>query len=206
MTDRKISVIVFDLGNVLLPFNYDVVIERFNKVSSGLGDKFVESYRKNYQIHRSFERGDITEEEFLDNMMNLLEHKVDKEKFCSDFSKIFTVNKKVAALLPELKKKYLLVLLSNTNSIHEEYGWKNNDFLKYFDKLILSHKVNAVKPEQKIYKAVEAFTKKPPAEHIFVDDIAEYVKGAKNAGWDAVQYTGYEKLVNDFERRGILQG
>ena len=204
MANKKYSVIVFDLGNVLLPFSYDVVIEKFNKVSPGLGDKFVESYRKNYNIHRSFERGDINEEEFLDKMLNLLEHKVDKEKFCNDFSNIFTVNKEVAALLPELKKKYLLVLLSNTNSIHEEYGWKNNDFLKYFDKLILSHKVNAVKPEQKIYKAVETFTKKLPAEHIFIDDIAEYAEGARNAGWDAVQFTGYEKLVADLKQRNIL--
>ncbi len=204
MAIRKYSVIVFDLGNVLLPFNYDVVVEKFNKVSTGLGDKFVESYRNNYQIHRSFERGDITEEEFLEKMLNLLGHKIGKEKFCNDFSKVFTVNKEVAELLPELKKKYILVLLSNTNSIHEEYGWKNNNFLKYFDKLILSHKVNAVKPEQKIYKAVEVFTKKPPAEHIFIDDIAEYVEGAKYVGWDAVQFTGYEKLVNDFKRRGIL--
>ena len=204
MSDRKYSVIVFDLGNVLLPFNYNVVIERFNKVSSGLGDKFVESYRKNYNVHRSFERGDMTEEEFIKIMLSLLEYKVDKEKFCNDFSKIFSVNKKVAGLLPELKRRYKLVLLSNTNSIHENYGWKDFDFLKYFDAQVLSHKVNAVKPEEKIYKAVEEFTKKPPDEHFFIDDIEEYTEAAKNAGWDAVQFTGYEKLVNDFKRRGIL--
>ena len=137
-------------------------------------------------------------------MLTVLEHKVDKEKFCNDFSRIFTVNENVAALLPELKKKYMLVLLSNTNSVHENYGWKDYYFLKYFDKLILSYKVNAVKPEQKIYKAVEAFTYKSPAEHIFIDDIAEYAEGAKNTGWDAVQFTGYEKLVNDLSERNIL--
>jgi len=204
MAERKYSVIVFDLGNVLLPFNYDIVIEKFNKVSSGLGDKFVKNYKENYEIHRSFERGDISEEEFLDKMMNSLEHKVDRVKFCNDFSKIFILNEKVAALLPELKKHYVLVLLSNTNSIHENYGWKNYDFLKYFDKQILSHKANALKPEQKIYKTVEAFTKKPPAEHIFIDDVLEYVEGAKRAGWDAVQYTGYEKLINDLKERELL--
>ena len=202
--DRKYSVVVFDLGNVLLPFSYDTVIEKFNMVSQGLGDRFVKGYRSNYNIHRSFERGDITEKEFLEKMLNLLEHKIDKEKFCNDFSKIFTVNEKVAALLPELKKRFMLVLLSNTNSIHENYGWKDNDFLKYFDKQILSHKVNSVKPEEKIYKAVEESTKKPSDEHIFIDDIAEYTEAAKNAGWDAVQFTGYEKLVIDLKQRKIL--
>lgn len=204
MADRKYSVIVFDLGNVLLPFNYDLVIERFNKVSPGLGDKFVKNYQANYNIHRSFERGDMSEEEFLDKMMGILENKVDRIKFCNDFSKIFILNEKLAALLPELKKRFMLILLSNTNSIHENYGWKDYEFLKYFDKQVLSHKVNALKPEQKIYKAVEAFTKKPPAEHIFIDDVAEYAEGAKKAGWDAVQYTGYEKLISDLKEREIL--
>jgi FMN phosphatase YigB (HAD superfamily) len=49
------------------------------------------------------------------------------------YSKIFTVNEDVALLLPELKKKYKLILLSNTNEIHREYGWKDYSFLKYFD-------------------------------------------------------------------------
>ncbi len=204
MSDRKYSVIVFDLGNVLLTFNYSPVIERFNKVSSGLGDRFLESYRNNYDVHRTFERGDMSEDEFINRMLDILEHKVDREKFCSDYSNIFTLNERVAALLPALKKKYTLVLLSNTNSIHENYGWKDFDFLKYFDKQVLSHKVNAVKPEQKIYKSVEAYTMKRPSEHFFIDDIAGYAEGAINAGWHAVQFTGYEKLVEDFKVRNIL--
>jgi putative hydrolase of the HAD superfamily len=137
-------------------------------------------------------------------MLNVLENKVDKKKFINDYSKIFTINEDVASLLPELKKKYMLVLLSNTDSIHKEYGWKDFTFLKYFDKLILSYEVHAVKPEEKIYRSVESFTNKPSNEHLFIDDISDYVKGAKNAGWDAVQFTGYEKLVSDLGQREIL--
>ncbi len=204
MQERKYSVIVFDLGNVLIPFNYNLVIERFNKVSKGLGNKFLENYKANYSIHRKFERGDISEDEFINQMLNVLENKVDKKKFVNDYSKIFTINEEVASLLPELKKKYMLVLLSNTDSIHKEYGWKDFAFLKYFDKLILSYEVHAVKPEEKIYRSVESFTNKPSNEHLFIDDISDYVKGAKNAGWDAVQFTGYEKLVSDLGQREIL--
>lgn len=202
--DKKYSVIVFDLGNVLIPFDYDLVTKRFNKVSVGLGDKFLKYYKDNYQIHRSFERGDISEDEFIKIMLDVLENKMDKEKFCNDFSKVFTVNKDVAALLPKLKEKYILVLLSNTNSIHQKYGWQDYYFLKYFDKLILSHEVNAVKPEEKIYKAVEAFTRRPSSEHIFIDDVAEYVKGARNVGWDGIQFINYEEMIEALRRRNIL--
>ncbi len=204
MQKRKYSAIVFDLGNVLIPFNYNLVIERLNNVEANLGDKFLDYYKTNYQIHRGFERGDISIEEFINKMMEVVDHKIDKETFCNFYSKIFTVNQNVADLLPILKNKYKLVLLSNTDPIHKEYGWKNFEFLKNFDKLVLSYEANAVKPELKIYNAVEEFTKLPSAEHIFIDDVADYVEGAKNVGWDAVQFTGYDKLVDDLKEREII--
>ncbi len=201
---KKYSAIVFDLGNVLIPFNYSLMTDRFNSIKPQLGDKFAAYYKNNYDIHRQFERGDISENDFIQEMLEVLEHKVDGNTFCQYFSQIFTVNQDVAALLPKLKDKYKLVLLSNTNSIHREYGWKDNEFLKYFDKLILSYEVGAVKPEEKIYRSVEAFTNFSPEEHIFIDDVAEYVEGAQKSGWDAVQFLGYEKLMSDLKDKKII--
>jgi HAD superfamily hydrolase (TIGR01509 family) len=201
---RKYSVIVFDLGNVLLPFNYELALEKLNKIDPGLGSRFWKYYEENYHLHRGFERGDITEEDFLNKILAALENRVNRETFFELYSKIFTVNEDVAGLLPELKKKYMLVLLSNTNSIHQKYGWNEYEFLKLFDKLILSHEVNALKPEPAIYKKVEAFTRKPPEEHIFIDDIEEYAESAKKAGWEAVWFKNYENLVEEFKERKIL--
>ncbi|MFO7447226.1 MAG: HAD-IA family hydrolase [Ignavibacteriaceae bacterium] len=204
MTNRKYSVIVFDLGNVLIPFNYDTALEKLDKIDKGMGNRFWSFYQDNYQIHRGFERGDIPEEEFIKAMLTILDNKVDEKTFCEYYSGVFTENKDVSALLPELKKKYMLVLLSNTNSIHREYGWKDYSFLKYFDKLILSHEVNSLKPEEKIYRSVENFTHKPSAEHIFIDDVEEYVLAAKKCGWDGVQFKNYTQLVGDLKGRGII--
>ena len=201
---NKYSVVVFDLGNVLLPFNYQLAIDKLNDKSAGLGEQFVKYYKANREVLRSYERGELSKEDFLKSVLTGLENKVTAEEFCVYFSSVFRVNEKLAALLPVLKEKYMLVLLSNTNTIHEEYGWKGYEFLKYFDEQVLSYKVKSVKPELKIYKSAEEITKKPPQEHIFVDDIAENVEGAKNAGWDAVQYTTYDKLIEDFKVRDIL--
>ena len=76
--------------------------------------------------------------------------------------------------------------------------------LKYFEKLILSHEVGACKPEEKIYRAVEEYTKLPSAEHIFIDDIFEYAEGAKKLGWDAIQFKSYEQLINELKIREII--
>lgn len=197
------SVIVFDLGNVLIPFDYDKILDKLNKIEAGLGQRFSNLHKDNYEIHRKYEKWELSDDEFLDIMMEWTEQKVSREKFCRIYSDLFVVNEDTVALLPDLKKNYTLVLLSNTNHIHQKYGWEHYEFLKHFDKLILSHEAGAIKPEEKIYRAVESFTKAPSEEHLFIDDIAEYVEGAKNIGWDSIQFVTHEKLLVDFRQRGI---
>lgn len=203
MNGKIIKAIVFDLGNVLLPFDYSIAVKRLNAIEENLGETFLTFYKSNYELHRSFERGDLPEEKFIILMLNALQNKIDEKTFCKIYSEIFTVNENVASLLPKLKQNYKLVLLSNTNAIHKKYGWEQYEFIKYFDKLILSHEVNQVKPEEKIYKAVESFTGLQPEEHVFIDDILEYVNGAKKLGWDGIQFLGYENLVEELLKRGI---
>ena len=204
MSSHKISAIVFDLGNVLLPFNYIFAINNLNQIEPELGNRFIDFYKSNYHLHRDFEKGIISEDSFLDIMLNAVEHKIKKETFCKIFSDIFTVNENVVSLLPILKKDYKLFLLSNTNSIHQEYGWKKYEFLKYFDKLILSHEVHSLKPEEKIYREVEKTSGLPSEEHFYIDDIEEYVDAAIKLGWDAVQFVDFQKLVDDLKSRNII--
>ncbi|WP_290662379.1 HAD family phosphatase [Ignavibacterium sp.] len=204
MSRRKYSAVVFDLGQVLIPFDYNIFIQAVNRHKDGLGDEFVRKYNQNYYIHRDFERGKISENDFIAQMLEWLEHKVTAEQFVQYWSSIFSLNEDVISLLPKLKEKYKLYLLSNTNSIHQKYGYQHYDFLRIFDKLFLSHEVGFVKPEEGIYKAVESYSKLPPEEHIFIDDIEEYVEAAKKLGWDGVQFTGYDNLVKDLTVRGIL--
>src|SRR5512147_748570 len=112
MTD-KISVIVFDLGNVLIPFDYRIMVNKFENIGKNLGNNFLKFYKDNYDYHRSFERGDLSEDEFVEIMLSALDHKIDRKTFCEYFSEVFSENKEVVDLLPILKKSYTLVLLSN---------------------------------------------------------------------------------------------
>jgi len=204
MDKRKYTTIVFDLGNVLIPFDHNLWVIQLNKIEDGLGTKMYENYKDNFYIQKDYEGGKISDEEFIDLNLNWLDNKVASDEFCRIFSNIFSVNEKIVELLPKLKEKYKLVLLSNTSNIHKKYGWEKYPFINYFDKLILSHEVGAIKPEDKIYKAVEEYTKELPSTHIFIDDIKEYSEKAKQLGWDGIQFIGYENLVQEFKERGIL--
>jgi putative hydrolase of the HAD superfamily len=203
--NRKYSAIVFDLGQVLLPFDYNIFIEAIDKHKQGLGKAFIDKYNSNYNIHRDFERGKIPEDKFISQMLNWLEHKITSEQFCRYWSSIFSLNNDVISLLPRLKKNYKLFLLSNTNSIHKKYGYHHYDFLNYFDRLILSHEVGYVKPEEQIYREVEKVSRLASEEHIFIDDIKEYADAARLIGWDSIRFETYNQLTDELGVRGILK-
>ena len=204
MNSCRYSAIVFDLGNVLILFDYNIALNKLNRIENNLGNRFIEFYNTNYHLHRNFEKGILSESDFITKMLEAVDNKIDAETFCRLFSDIFTINKDVVSLLPILKKNYKLFLLSNTNSIHQKYGWQKYEFLEYFDKLILSHEVHSIKPEEKIYREVEKASGIQSAEHFYIDDIEEYVNTAKKIGWDAIQFVGYEKLLSDFKVKDII--
>lgn len=201
---RKYSVIVFDLGKVLINFDYQIAVEKFNQIEPGLGYKFLEHHQKNYHIHRAFESGLLSESEFVNASLNGVDKKVDPPTFSQYYADIFTAHDDVISLLPLLKKSYKLILLSNTDPLHKKYGWERYEFLSIFDHLVLSFEVGAVKPEEKIYREVERLSQVPSEEHLYIDDIADYIEAAKKLGWDAIQFRNYEQLVRELGERGVF--
>ena len=201
---KEYKALVFDLGNVLIPFDYSPLLQKLDEISPDLGKRFAERYKANYEIHRKFEKSEISSDEFLSIMMDWTEHKINKEDFLFYYSNIFTENEEVTAWLPFLKDKYTLVLLSNTNAIHQKYGWEKFKFLRHFHKLVLSHEVGAAKPEEKIYEAVEEFTQIRPTEHLYIDDIEEYTDAARKRGWDVIVFKNPIQLIETLKEKEVL--
>ena len=204
MPAHKYSVIVFDLGNVLINFDYNIAVKKFEKIEPNLGNKFLEHHKNNYHIHRAFEKGTITEAEFIKFALSGVNNKIDSTTFSKIYSDIFTPNDDVISLLPILKKNFKLILLSNTDPLHKKYGWMNYKFLSHFDHMVLSFEAGSVKPEEKIFKQVEELSQLPPQKHLFIDDIAVYAEAVKKLGWDAIQFLNYPQLLEEFRRRRIL--
>ena len=59
MKKRKYSTIVFDLGNVLIPFDHGLWINNFNKIETGLGDRYYKLY-----LEHTFERDEEVRQRF----------------------------------------------------------------------------------------------------------------------------------------------
>lgn len=86
---RKIKVIVFDLGNVLIPFDFKRVINALNNIEEDFGENFALIYEQNKNYFREFEKGNIAANEFISQNLSWLNHKIEREKFCELFSDMF---------------------------------------------------------------------------------------------------------------------
>ena len=67
----------------------------------------------------------------------------------------------------------------------------------------MSCQVRAAKPDAAIFQAAAELAGVPPEEIFFTDDLAEHVAGAREAGFDAVQYTSTPRLVAELRDRGL---
>jgi putative hydrolase of the HAD superfamily len=72
-----------------------------------------------------------------------------------------------------------------------------------FTVFALSFQIGALKPDPKIYRAAAELAGVAPGEILFCDDILGHVTGAREAGFDAVQYTSTPALVAELHDRGL---
>jgi len=198
-----IRTLIFDLGRVLVPFEF---LHGYKRMSAHCGLEPDEIRRRlgTSELVTDFESGAIDGPGFHRRVEELLETKVDYAEFCDMWFSVFEKHELVPDwLLKALRKNYRLVLLSNTNPIHYSMLYERYPVLKNFDAYILSHEVGAMKPLPKIYAAAIAAAGCRPEECFFTDDVAEYVAGARAAGIDAVQFVSAEETMKELRARGV---
>lgn len=67
----------------------------------------------------------------------------------------------------------------------------------------VSGEIGLIKPEKAIYDRHATEFGLEPSASLFIDDSAKNVKGAIDAGWQAVLFEGAEKLEADLRRLGV---
>jgi 2-haloacid dehalogenase len=77
-------------------------------------------------------------------------------------------------------------------------------FLKRPRGVTVSGDVGLIKPDVAIYQKHHSDFGLEPAATLFIDDSYPNVKGAREAGWQAVHFTGAEKLREDLKALGVL--
>ena len=143
-----------------------------------------------------FERGKLTPGQWAERFIRDWDVDLAPDEFLSKFT---TWSRRVLPgareLLEELRGRYRLAALSNSNELHWERNTNELRIIELFEFAISSHQVGLCKPDPDIYKAAIARAKvSSPDAIVFFDDLAANVDAAKSAGMRAFQVRGVEDL------------
>lgn len=192
----RISMIVCDLGNVLI----DV-----KNVRAGLDVSKYGRFKRSAIISKinKYEKGEISTEEFYTWFAKKTKQEINVKKLDKLFEKVFSLNEDMSYLLKDLRSKYRLVALSNTNEANFEYIRKKYDVVNIFDDYVLSYRVGALKPDKKMYKAALDKVYKRPDNCVYIDDNENFLKAAKKFGFNTVHYKDYPDLEERLKEFGV---
>ena len=198
----KIKALIFDMGNVLVFFDARRSSKAFAEAVGIPEEKIWETFFIS-EFERRYTRGEISSEDFYQQMSEHFHKKIDFATFADLWNDIFTENHEMNELLKKLKKRYPLYLISNTNDLHFEYVRSKFSVLQYFTKCFPSHLVGHRKPDKAMFQHVLDEIKFAPNETVFIDDVAEFVDSAKSLGMHGIQFTSREALEKDLGLLGI---
>ena len=194
-----IQVILFDLGNVILPFNSYQIAEKFfpfcqkkefqdpKKIFSYLFD--LEKGRTN-----DFDRGKLSPLEFFQSVKQYLDLSISLEEFIPIWTDIFTENREVSQIILSLKGRGRLGLLSNTDPLHFSYILSTFPVIRIFDKYILSYEVGFNKPDVRIFLKAMEWAGVDPKEILFIDDTKTHVETAVSLGMQGIHFISADQL------------
>ena len=198
-----IKTIIFDMGKVIIPFDFKRGYELMAPHCSYAAADIPERLRSADLVSR-FESGQVEPEVFVKELSAALELTTDYTQFCDIWSSIFLPDTLLEEeFLLRLRERYRLLLLSNTNAIHYEMVSKKYPLLQHLHHHVLSYKVGALKPSPVIYREAIRHAQCEPSECFFTDDIEAYVEAARNEGIDAVQFESQQQIQRELRSRGV---
>jgi len=198
-----IKTVIFDLGKVLIPFDFSRGYRAMEKFCDYPAAEIPKRIAATDLVHR-FETGLVEPRDFVGQLSRMLDLHVTYEQFCEIWSSIFLPDTLVPeSLLAGIGERYRLLVLSNTNAIHFAMVRRNYPILRHFDDMVLSYEVKAMKPSPAIYREAIARAQCRPEECFYTDDIPAYVEGARREGIDAVQFESCAQLERDLAAREI---
>ena len=186
---NDIKNLIFDFGGVLVDLNKEQNVCNFAQLGID-----VRQHIRDYVQGGPFallEEGTITENEFLNELRSLGNAgrlASDEELIKAWNSMLVRIPERRLQALKQLRKRYRLFLLSNTNSIHwkfsEKYLFAGNGVRvdDLFDGIFLSYDLKMMKPDPNIFREVLQKTQSEATQTLFIDDSAVNCAAAKTLG------------------------
>ena len=198
------SIVVFDLGKVLVDFDYSIACRKISE-RSGKSPAEVQHLLNHSPLLYRYETGLRTRQEFFGEVRQATGFRGTIEEFSGFFADIFWEIPPMIEIQAALRRQGIpTYIFSNTNDLAVVHIRRNFPFFAKFNGYILSYEIGAMKPDAKIYEALEKMAGKHGAEVLYLDDRQENVDGGAARGWQVILQTDPEKSRAAMEKLGLL--
>ncbi len=200
---RRIELLLFDLGGVLMDFTGPKELGRL--LREPLSETEIRARWPQCPHLREYEIGAISRAEFTARFMAAWGVRVSEAEFLRAFESWNSgLYPGATELLDELRPRFRLAVLSNSNELH----WRRNErafrIPELFERALSSHQLGAHKPEKRIYaRALEELQVQPEVV-VFFDDNLPNVEAAASLGMTAHHVQGVAEARDCLERAGLL--
>ena len=127
----NIEAIIFDIGNVLVRFDWQLVEHQFR---SRIRDETEEAREEFIGLKNRLELGEISQETFLRTSIQILDFRGGTDEFAAIWNGIFWSNEEMEEFVVRLKDSLPLYLLSNTSELHLNYLKERFNIFRHFYK------------------------------------------------------------------------
>ena len=189
-----IKTFLFDIGKVLLNFDYQQAVDHV-RAKSPLSSEQIRAAIG--QFHAPLETGAMSTGTFLEQAMEATQYGGTAGEFAAGYCDIFALNQPMWELVDALRVNYPLYLFSNTSDLHWDFIQAKFPQFESFTDGVFSMRVKAMKPDRAIYDAALGLTGADAGEIFYIDDRAANIEAARALGFHTHLYdpSAHEALI-----------
>ena len=199
-----IKAVAFDIGKVLLDFDYSILVRKLAPQTQW-GEDELNDYLNQSPLLARYESGELSSSKFFEQIKGETGFRGSEAGFAALFEDIFTPISGMIDLHRQIAQSGIPTFtFSNTNEMAVRYIARTYDFWPIFKGHILSYEVGALKPGAKIYEALEECSGFTGREIAYLDDLPENCAAAGERGWQVCCHKDVSYSREFFRELGVL--
>jgi putative hydrolase of the HAD superfamily len=200
----NIRLIVFDLGKVLVDFDYRIAARHLSQYTHLSPEQIIDLLLHS-PLLLEYERGEMSNADFYQALVRKTGLRASFEEFATRFGDIFSPIEPMLDLLDRVQASNRpTAVLSNTNDLAIRHIRSHYPFFDRFKHRVLSFEHRSMKPDPALYRVLEQASGVPPAQILFLDDRPENVEAAQQLGWQAFVHHDPAATRRTFTELGLL--
>ena len=181
-----IQACLFDIGNVLVSFDYR---RTFPRLAPQTPRSYDEILAHLISFHADLETGRLSSAEFIAHAMNFIGSGVSREEFLDAFTGIFAPVPAVWRAVEALRDTIPVHLFSNTSEIHETSLFRQFPEFHTFHGGFYSWRIGSMKPEDGMYEQAKAVLGLPGDAIAYIDDLPANIETGRRHGFHCHRFS-----------------